>query len=90
MAWYNLAAVSRVIWGEQQPDLCWQTNVTSTRHVLESAYTSSNQPWVLYASSRAVYSQQKRFPVTESAPLQPLNTYARLKVAAEELVAEYQ
>jgi len=86
----HLAAVSRVIWGEQQPDLCWQTNVTGTRHVLESAYTSSNQPWVLYASSREVYGQQKRFPVTESAPLQPLNTYARSKVAAEELVAQYQ
>lgn len=85
----HLAAVSRVIWGERQPELCWQTNVEGTRHVLDAAYNAPKKPWVLYASSREVYGQQQVFPVRESAPLQPLNHYARSKVAAEELVEKY-
>lgn len=86
----HLAAVSRVIWGEQQPEKCWQTNVTGTQNVLECAYLSLHKPWVIYASSREVYGQQQQFPVTESSPLQPLNIYARSKVAAEEQVQHYQ
>jgi nucleoside-diphosphate-sugar epimerase len=86
----HLAAVSRVIWGEQQPELCWQTNVVGTSYLLEAAYKAASRPWFIYASSREVYGQQKQLPVTESALLQPLNTYARSKVAAEELVNQYQ
>lgn len=86
----HLGAVSRVIWGEQQPEKCWQTNVIGTQNVLDCAYLSLNQPWVIYASSREVYGQQQHFPVTESSPLQPLNLYARSKVAAEEQVQHYQ
>jgi UDP-glucose 4-epimerase len=86
----HLAAVSRVIWGEQQPELCWQTNVIGTSHILEAAFQSSRKPWVIYASSREVYGQQQQLPARETALLQPINTYARSKVAAEELVKQYQ
>jgi UDP-glucose 4-epimerase len=34
----HLAAVSRVVWGEQQPDLCWQVNVLGTHNLLEIAF----------------------------------------------------
>lgn len=86
----HLAGVSRVVWGEKQPEYCWQTNVIGTQHILEAAYKSSYKPWVIYASSREVYGQQQQFPVIESARLQPLNHYARSKVAAEELIQQYQ
>lgn len=86
----HLAAISRVIWGEKQPDICWETNVTGTNNVLDLAYQSPKKPWVLYASSREVYGQQQLFPVKESAPLQPLNIYANSKVTAEGLVAKYK
>lgn len=85
----HLAGVSRVIWGERDPDGCWQTNVVGTQNILEAAFNSSLKPWVIYASSREVYGQQQKFPVTESASLQPLNVYAHSKVAAEELVQHY-
>ena len=29
----HLAAVSRVIWGEQDPELCWNTNAVSYTHL---------------------------------------------------------
>ncbi|MGP1925045.1 MAG: NAD-dependent epimerase/dehydratase family protein [Arsenophonus sp. NEOnobi-MAG3] len=86
----HLAAISRVIWGEKQPDICWKTNVTGTCNILDLAYQSPKKPWVLYASSREVYGQQQLFPVKESARLKPLNIYANSKVAAEGLVEKYK
>lgn len=82
----HLGGVSRVIWGERSPKLCWTLNVEATRKILDLALKCRRRPWVVYASSREVYGQQIVFPVTETARLQPLNVYARSKLAAEELV----
>ena len=84
----HLAAVSRVIWGERDPQLCWSTNVDGTRNVLDAAQASAQRPWVIVASSREVYGDAKVQPVEEDAPLQPLNVYGRSKVAAERLAHE--
>ncbi|HMU38067.1 MAG TPA: NAD(P)-dependent oxidoreductase [Pseudomonadota bacterium] len=81
----HLAAVSRVIWGEKNPKLCWQTNVVGTRNVLDVAKTAPHKPWVILASSREVYGHAAVLPATEDAPLIPCNVYGRSKVAAEEL-----
>jgi nucleoside-diphosphate-sugar epimerase len=82
----HLAAVSRVVWGEQDPAQCWSTNVDGTRVVLDVVMASRPRPWVIFASSREVYGQARSFPVTEDAPLQPMNVYGRTKVVAEKLV----
>ncbi len=83
----HLAAVSRVVWGERDPDHCHDVNVEGTRNVLSAAARRGVQaPWVLVASSREVYGQAVEFPVSESAPFRPLNAYARSKVEAEDLV----
>lgn len=82
----HLAAVSRVIDGEKDPDGCWQTNVEGTRNVLDAAMNLPHRPWVLYASSREVYGQPASLPATEDTPFAPVNIYGRSKAAAEELV----
>jgi nucleoside-diphosphate-sugar epimerase len=82
----HLAAVSRVLWGEQDPARCQKVNVEGTRNVL-SAARAHGRPWVLIASSREVYGQADSFPVPETATLRPLNTYARSKVAIENMAA---
>ncbi|EYF00501.1 NAD-dependent epimerase/dehydratase family protein [Chondromyces apiculatus] len=82
----HLAAVSRVIWGERDPHGCWETNVGGTRNVLAAALEAPLRPWVLFASSREVYGQPDRLPVTEDAPLAPLNVYGGSKVMGERLV----
>jgi len=33
----HLAAISRVVWGQQQPELCWDTNVAATTNVIKAA-----------------------------------------------------
>ena len=83
----HLAAVSRVIWGERDPIRCREVNVEGTRNILAAAQKASPSPWILVASSREVYGQAAEFPVPESAPFNPLNTYARSKVDVENLVA---
>jgi nucleoside-diphosphate-sugar epimerase len=80
----HLAAVSRVVWGERDPEACLSTNVGGTRTVLREA----RRAWVLFASSREVYGQPAALPATEDAPLAPVNVYGRCKVAGERLADE--
>ena len=84
----HLGAVSRVVAGERDPDLCRRVNVEGTRGLLDLALKNRARPWVIYASSREVYGQQDELPVREDAPLRPMNVYARSKTDAESLVDE--
>lgn len=86
----HLAAVSRVSWGEAEPDTCYATNVTGTARVLEAAESSDLRPWVLLASSREVYGNPTALPADESSPIAPLNVYGRSKAQAETLVLARQ
>lgn len=82
----HLAAVSRVIWGERDPEGCWATNVGGTRNVLDLAAEATTRPWVIFASSREVYGQPDVLPASEEAPLRPVNVYGRSKVEGERLI----
>lgn len=83
----HLAAVSRVVWGQRDPDLCWRTNVGGLRSLLEIALQQTTKPWILFSSSREVYGQASSLPVSEDAPLQPVNAYAESKVEGERLIS---
>lgn len=80
----HLAAVSRVIWAQQDPKACWTTNVEGTRNVLKAAIESPKKPWVIFGSSREVYGQQELLPVSEDAGLRPMNIYGHAKVMSEQ------
>ena len=64
----HLAAVSRVVWGQKNPELCWETNVTGVQNVLDAAREASSRPWVISASSREVYGEAEHLPVSEDMP----------------------
>lgn len=82
----HLAAISRVVWGEQEPELCRSTNVGGLRNVLTSAAVSRCRPWVVFASSREVYGQPDELPANEDSTARPVNVYGRTKVEGEALV----
>lgn len=84
----HLAAVSRVIWGEQDPDGCRATNIGGLSNVLAAAMARPARTWLVFASSREVYGQPDRLPASEEAPLRPVNVYGRTKVEGERMIAE--
>ena len=86
----HLAAVSRVVWGEREPELCRSTNGGGLRNVLELAATSPRRPWIVFASSREVYGQCEHLPATEDSPVRPVNVYGHSKALGEQLVTAAQ
>lgn len=80
------AAISRVVWAEQNPELCRSTNVGGLRNVLAAAAASESRPWIIFASSREVYGQPESLPATEDCPIRPMNVYGRSKVEGEQLI----
>ena len=85
----HLAGVSRVIWGEKYPELCYDVNVNGTINILKLISKLKNKPWLIYGSSREVYGEQKIFPVSEDAPIQPINLYGKTKAESEHLCRKY-
>ena len=84
----HLAAVSRVVFGERDPQKCWATNVSGLSTILSAAHEQDQPPWLIFASSREVYGQPTCLPATEDSPLRPINIYGRSKVAGELLVGK--
>jgi nucleoside-diphosphate-sugar epimerase len=82
----HLAAVSRVVRGEEDCALCRRVNVEGTELVLAAARQTEPAPWVLYTSSREVYGQPDRLPADEDCAIAPVNAYGRAKAEAEDRV----
>ena len=82
----HLAAVSRVIWGETDPEGCLRSNVLGTANIAEVAASLPTRPWVVLASSREVYGRARTLPVTERHVTAPVNVYGRSKLFAEHVV----
>ncbi|WP_241760980.1 SDR family oxidoreductase [Rickettsia endosymbiont of Ixodes scapularis] len=86
----HLAGISRVIHGEQYPDLCNKVNAAETINFLELCKIMPHKPWFIYGSSREVYGAQSKLPVKESASLNPVNNYANGKVLIEKFIVDLE
>jgi UDP-glucose 4-epimerase len=82
----HLAAISRVLWAEQDPALCTATNVEALEALVGLCLECRPRPWLIFASSREVYGNPARLPVHEDDPLLPINVYGRSKRDGERLV----
>ena len=85
----HLAAVSRVLDAEQNPEKCFDINVKGTMSLLSDLAKLDNPPWIIYGSSREVYGSAQTMPVSEEQSLKPVNIYAESKVASESLMRNY-
>ncbi len=81
----HLAAVSRVVWAEQDPKNCWNTNVGGLINVVQAIEEAEQPPWLIFASSREVYGKPDLLPVTEDSPIRPINVYGRSKAEGERI-----
>jgi GDP-4-dehydro-6-deoxy-D-mannose reductase len=83
----HLAAIAFVPAAQSDPLAAYDVNAMGTARVLEAvravrAAGGPNAP-VVVASTAEVYGIPEALPVTETAPLRPVNVYAASKVAAE-------
>ncbi len=84
----HLAAISRVVWAQNNPALAQAINIAPLAQILSHARIAQIQPWIIFASSREVYGHADHFPVCDDAPHRPLNVYARTKTLGEEMMAQ--
>ena len=81
---FHLGAVSNVLGAETDPDNALSSNVTGTFEVLRASRNAGVRR-VVFASSREVYGDPSRLPVSEDTPLAPKNNYGAGKASAEML-----
>jgi nucleoside-diphosphate-sugar epimerase len=89
----HLAAVSRVEDGFLDPRRCVEVNVGGTANVLEIIRELKNRrrsaPWCILGSSREVFGEPEKFPVTEKSPKNAINIYGVAKLSGEMLAENY-
>ncbi len=87
----HLAAMSRVEDGFLKPQECVAVNVGGITNALEAirAFPEGARPWFVFSSSREVFGEAKKLPVTEKSPRVPMNIYGGTKFTGELLTAHY-
>lgn len=78
---FHLAAIASVQRSVEDWSGTHRVNLTGTIHVMDAA--RARRVPVVYASSAAVYGDQKRFPITEDAPRRPATAYGADKLGCE-------
>ncbi len=78
----HFAAIPRVQYSIEHPDICHHANVNGTLNLLIEAKNSGVKRFV-FISSCAVYGDNEKIPYTEETPLNPLSPYAAHKITGE-------
>lgn len=84
----HMAAFALVPESVAQPQKYVTNNVTAARVLLEAAGRAGVRRFV-FSSSCAVYGHPATIPITEDAPLAPVNPYGETKRDFERLLAQY-
>ena len=82
---FHLAGYANTGKSFQEPDACWEANVTGTRRFYDAVQASGTRPRILFASTGLVYGDPDpgHTDLTESATLKPASPYAASKAAAD-------
>jgi len=84
---FHLSALSRVIPSIKNPKLCYQSNISGTEII--ARLCSKYDKKIIFSSSREVYGNAKKLPVSELSPLIPENPYGASKLASEAIIRAY-
>lgn len=84
----HLAGIADIVPSIEHPVEYYETNVTGTLNVLESARAHS-VPRIVYAASSSCYGIAEEYPTTETAAINPQYPYALSKWMGEQLVMHW-
>jgi len=85
----HLAAVTRVVIAQNNPNECVRTNIKGTKSLLNSIKNLPNKPWLIFGSSREVYGEPKTLPVKENFEKKFVNIYGDTKIRGEKLFVDF-
>ena len=86
----HLAAISRVIDAEENPEQCIKTNIIGFETIIKSIQDIKHKkPWLIFGSSREVYGEPEFFPVNENFEKKYVNIYGKSKVKGEKITSNY-
>ncbi len=85
---FHMAGLADIVPSIEQPDNYYETNVTGTLNVLQSALAAGVKR-VIYAASSSSYGIPDKFPTPESSAIRPQYPYALTKYIGEELVLHW-
>lgn len=84
----HLAASSIIGFSYLHPFEYFENNLTNGIKLLE-AMKKKGVKKIIYSSTSSIYGQQKKMPIKENAPKDPLSIYAASKLAFEEALLAY-
>jgi UDP-glucose-4-epimerase GalE len=84
----HFAAFSAVGESVREPGKYYQNNLVNTFNLLE-VMRRQGVNRIVFSSTAAVYGSPEQQPITEEAPLAPINPYGRGKVTVEQALADY-
>ena len=85
----HLAAVSRVVEAQNNPQKCEKTNLGGIYSLLNGVEKTKQKPWLIFGSSREVYGESVNLPVKENAEKIAVNIYGETKIKGENLFLEF-
>ncbi|MBM5797999.1 MAG: UDP-glucose 4-epimerase GalE, partial [Cyanobacteria bacterium K_Offshore_0m_m2_072] len=71
----------------QQPLRYWDVNTNGSRCLIEAMQRHSCRT-IVFSSSATLYGFPETVPISETAPVQPINPYGHTKAAVEQLLAD--
>ncbi|RUW00531.1 MAG: NAD-dependent epimerase/dehydratase family protein [Mesorhizobium sp.] len=87
----HLAAVAAPSDARNAPRHAWDVNVTGTMNLAESVMRHAPEARIVYVGSSEAYGasfQNPAGPLTENAPLRPVNIYGSTKAAADIMIGQ--
>ena len=74
---------------ELNPNLSWEVNVLASQQIIDNVYKQGVKHFI-FASSGSVYGIKKEKKVTEDLSCDPLTTYNKTKMVAENIFLNYK